>query len=91
MFSYIARLAVVAAFAIPAVLGAPAPVPVSHVKVRTPDISTEVVASSYIVVYNPDISAEAVSSHLETVNSLILSRKRDFTEGGIAATYEIDS
>jgi len=87
MVSYLARIAGVAALALPVVFGAPAP-SAHQLKIRNPD-ATEVVPNKYIVVYEKDVAAETISTHMSTVESLLSKRKRDFTEGAIAATYEI--
>ena len=87
MVSYLARIAGVAALALPVVFGAPAP-SAHQLKIRNPD-ATEVVPNKYIVVYEKDVAAETISTHMSTVESLLSKRKRDFAEGAIAATYEI--
>lgn len=87
MVSYLARIAGVAALALPLVFGAPAP-SAQQLKIRNP-AATEVVPNSYIVVYEKDVAAETISSHISNVEGLLSKRKRDFTEGGIAATYDI--
>lgn len=89
MVSYLGRLAAVVAFAAPLALGAPTAAP-AHIKIRAPAINAEVVADSYIVVYNKDVTAEVASSHIETVNSMIASRKRDIPSE-VVDTYDIDT
>ncbi|KAG9245131.1 subtilisin-like serine protease-like protein PR1A [Calycina marina] len=86
MVSYLARLAGVAALALPAVFGAPAPG--AHLKIRNADIK-EFVPNKYIVVYETDVAKETIESHFATVESLLSKRKRSFADGGIGAKYEI--
>src|ERR1700760_4872371 len=85
MFSYLGKLAAVAAFIIPTVIGAPA----HHLKLRNPT-AIDVVPDSYIVVYNTDVSAESIASHIESVSSLIARRDVTVANAGIGATYNLD-
>jgi len=87
MVSYLARIAGVAALALPVVFGAPAP-SAHQLKIRNPD-ATEVVPNKYIVVYEKDVAPKSILSHLSNVKNLISKRKRDFSLGGIDVTYEI--
>ena len=87
MVSYLAKIAGVAALALPVVFGAPAPSPL-NLKLRNP-AATEVVPNKYIVVYEKDVAASAIASHISTITSLISKRKRDFSLGAIATTYAI--
>jgi len=79
MVSYLARLAGVAALVLPLVFAAPTPTPF-HLKIRNP-AATDVVADSYIVVYEENVAASVIASHIETVSSLLESRKRSFHTG----------
>lgn len=85
MFSYLGKLAAVAALAVPLVLGAPAP----HLKIRNPH-ATDIVKDSYIVVYNNNITAEAITSHIDSISSLITKRDSLLSAAGIKTTFDID-
>jgi hypothetical protein len=89
MVSYLAKLAAVAAFAIPAVLGAPAPAP-HHLKIRNP-AATDVIKDSWIVVYNEDVTAAVMSSHISSVNGIIAKRALTaaLPNAGFKATWAI--
>lgn len=87
MFSYVGKLAAVAALALPLVFGAPAP---AHpLKIRNLS-ATDVVKDSYIVVYNSDVTAAAITSHEESINSLISKRDSLLHAAGIKTTYDLD-
>lgn len=85
MFSYLGKLAAVAAVAIPLVFSAPTPY---QNKIRNLD-TVDVVANSYIVVYNNDITAEAITAHVESISGLISKRDTTLENAGIAATYDL--
>jgi len=84
MFSYLTRLAGLAALAVPLVFAAPA----QHLKIRNA-LTTDVVPDSYIVVYDSDITAAAIKSHVESV-AVLISRKRSDTPAGLQTTYDLD-
>lgn len=86
MFSYLGKIAAVAALAVPMVFGAPAPA--HHHKIRNPE-ARDVVPDSYIVVYNKDVTSAVVASHVETVHSLIAKRDSTLANAGIGATYDL--
>ncbi|KAH8592218.1 subtilisin-like serine protease-like protein PR1A [Bisporella sp. PMI_857] len=85
MASYLARLAGAAALVLPLVFAAPTG---HHIKVRNPE-ARDVEPNSYIVVYEKDVAAATIASHLQKVDSLIATRKRQFADGGLSATYAI--
>lgn len=84
MTPYFAKLAALAAVAVPFVFAAPAPHP-GHLKIRNME-ATDVVPDSYIVVYHNDINATAIAAHVNSVSSLL--SKRD--TAGIGATYDLN-
>jgi len=81
MVSYLGRIAALAAFIVPAVFAAPAPV---HLKIRNVE-ERDVVKDSYIVVYNKEVNATVFASHIAEMRTSLT--KRGVT--GIGATYDI--
>jgi hypothetical protein len=88
MFYNVARFAAVVAVTSLFAQGVSATV--SHPKIHTPSVKTEVVPDSYIVVYMRNVSMGAMAGHLKTVTTLLESKKRDLRLG-IAATYNFNT
>lgn len=81
----VARLAIVAAAALPLAHSAPTPA-TANLKIRNPH-ATDVVENSYIVVYKEGVSAEEISVHESSISFGL--RRRDAPYTGIGAKYSM--